>query len=92
MIRPYKMSGLIWVQTVCHSGGIPARFIFERLIFFNLQTTKKHRKFPIMQKIMLKIKVHLLRDHLLRDHAVPGYLACYLFVCGLVLVRMPLTC
>ena len=46
--------GLIWIQTIGHSDGIPERFFEKKLIFFflkNLQTTKKHVKLPSMQKV-----------------------------------------
>ena len=45
-----KMSGLIWIQTVWHSDGIPVR-IFQKVDFeINQQTAKKHSKLPIMAK------------------------------------------
>ena len=48
---PDKTSGLIWIQSVWHSGGIPER-IFEKVDFEkNQQTTTKHEKFPKGQRI-----------------------------------------
>ena len=40
------MSGLIWIQTISHSDGIPER-IFEKVDFEkNQQTTKKLENYP----------------------------------------------
>ena len=50
-IRPDKMSGLIWIQSVWHSDGIPER-IFRKVYFENnRQRTKKHEKFPRGQRV-----------------------------------------
>ena len=43
-IRPDEMSGLIWIQIVWHSIGIPGRFL-EKVDFEKVQQkTKKHEK------------------------------------------------
>ena len=51
-IRPDKMLGLIWLQTVWHFDGIPER-LFEKVYLKkkNLQITKKHAKLPSMQRV-----------------------------------------
>ena len=51
---PDKSSGLIRIQTVSHSDGIPERFLFLKLI---LKMTKKHEKLHSMQKV--KGHVHI---------------------------------
>ena len=45
------MSGLIWIQTVLHSDGIPERFFLKKLIKKYPQTTKKRAKTPSMQRV-----------------------------------------
>ena len=48
-IRPDILSGLIWIQTLWRSDGIPER-IFRKVSFWkNQQTTKEHEKLPSMQ-------------------------------------------
>ena len=54
-IRPDKMSGLIWIQTVWHSYGIPERFFLKKLMFKKIQMTKKHAKVPSTQRVK---KIH----------------------------------
>ena len=44
-IRPDKTSGLIWIQTVCHSDDIPD-FFFENIDFDNNQQTAKMQNYP----------------------------------------------
>ena len=41
-IRPNKTSGLIWIQTVCHSDGIPER----KKSLKKIQTTKSMQTYP----------------------------------------------
>ena len=50
-IRPDKMSGLIWIQTVWHSDCIPERTFLKSLFWKNQQMTKKHAKFPRRQRL-----------------------------------------
>ena len=58
-IRPDKMSGLIWVQTVCHSDGIPET-ILRKSSFLkkNHKTTKKHVKLPSIHECIFSFKLH----------------------------------
>ena len=49
-IRPDKMSGLIWIQTVWQSDGIPERFFLNINFDKSRQTTKKHAILPSMQR------------------------------------------
>ena len=52
-IRPDKMSGLIWIQTVWHFDGIPERFFLKKLI------VKKKKKNPqTIKKKTCKITQH----------------------------------
>ena len=47
-IRPDKMSGLIWMQTVWHSDGIPER-IFRKMCFWKQSADDKNTKLTSMQ-------------------------------------------
>ena len=50
-IRPNTLSGLIWIQTVCHSNSVPER-IFEKVNFKNIcRRQKDDEKLPSLQRI-----------------------------------------
>ena len=51
--------GLIWIQSVWHSNGIPERIFRKRWFWKNQQTTKKHEKFPRWQSDILYRSHHL---------------------------------
>ena len=50
-IGPYITSGLIWIQNVWHSDGIPERIFRKRWFWKNHQTTIKHAKLPRRQLV-----------------------------------------
>ena len=62
-IRPNKMSGLIWIQTVWHPDGIPER-VFQKNDFENKSADDKiHEKLHSMQRaksVNCKINFNLL--------------------------------
>ena len=51
-IRPDKMSGLIWIQTVLHSKGIPER-IYRKIFDFekNRQMTENMQNYSVGKEL-----------------------------------------
>ena len=46
-----ELSGLIRVQIVRHSDGIPERFVFQKVTVKKQQTTKKHENYPVCNEL-----------------------------------------
>ena len=79
------MSGLIWVQTVWHSNGIP-EIIFQKVDFEkNQQMTKKYTNLPIMPRVSTSDKPRLVSQTNITFYAIKiDSLNCLRFV-GIVL-------
>ena len=50
-IRPDKTSGLIWIQTVWHSGGIPERSFRKKWFWKKAADGKQQAKLPSMLRV-----------------------------------------
>ena len=55
------MSGLILVQTVCHSDGIPERYIFEN-VNFEEENQKSMQNYPAYKEL---VKLNIQSDETL---------------------------
>ena len=65
-IRPDILSGLIWIQTACHSDGIPER-IFRKKDFENISRRQK-----CMQNYPVGIELTNILSDIYRQEAILG--------------------
>ena len=56
---PDKMSGLIWIQTVWHSYGIPERIFQKKVIFRKISRRQKSMQIYPVGKELLKPFAHI---------------------------------